>query len=1169
MAWSPAAQHPIYLAAGTAAQQLDATFSTSAALEIYQMNLSDPSMEMALCGSIQSECRFYKLAWGGHGMGSTDTDTPSGVLVGGGENGHLVVWNPVKMMNNEDGVFCKMDKHSGAVAALDFNPFQKNLLASGASESEIYIWDLNNPSNPMTPGAKSQPPDDVNCVSWNSQVQHILGSTFSARCVVWDLRKNDPIIKISDSMSRIKCKTIAWHPEVATQLCLSSEDDHTPVIQLWDLRYATSPLKVLENHQRGILSIAWCPQDPDLLLSCGKDNRILCWNPNSNVQNGEVIYELPTSHQWSFDVQWCPRNPAVISSASFDGHISVYSLMGGEKPAQTVNKIADSFPSDPFSQTQQPEQTQQVSMPLTKPPKWLRRPVGASFAFGGKLVSFENTKSQHPQQPISRQVHISQVTTETDLLNRSAVLENALNNGQFAEFCAMKIANSNDDMEETIWNFMKVNFENDSRTRFLQLIGYNQTDLSKKVAELTGGEPLASARGVDADELAQRMNQLGTGTPLSESADGSAAFEQIAAHEHDSRPQSPFSISKEDDVDGLISQAVLTGNFEAAVEMCLHDNRMAEAILLSISGGPELLRRTQKKYFQKNSNSSIARLISSVVTNDWTHIVETCELDNWKEALAVVLTYAKQEEFSTLCDTLGNRLEREKHGQLAMYAILCYICSGNVDHLVDCWARQTQNSHSPLALQDLVEKVMVLRRAVETAQGQQAVIHSGILAENLARYAELLAAQGSLGTALTYLGNSNEATLMVLRDRLYQSHGQLVPGVQPPTTPFQRIDILPDGAARPQQQQKTQMGHQATANSGFQTVTTPSSAYYNKTPQYTGQYTGLNGPLPTQPTYSEAQPTFSTLAQPQPETHPNVPTSRGPLSHKYPSYPSTSYGAGDSYTQNTYMQPSQVAPLPGYGQTAGYNAYDPNAYGAQPVSTPGSIYNPVQSNQPTPGAPPPSSTTPMGASYQEVKPASAWNDPPIVRERKESGPKPYEPPAPITTPIYNPLTDGQQQPMDQAPPGAPANYGGMYNPQQYQAPPAQEQQLPKVSKPEPPAPVPKGPIPAEHQVLHDIFDTLVQRCLGAATNAQTKRKLEDVARKLETLYDRLRQNSLSQDVTLGLHQIIQAIQQYDYNTGLGVHTQMISQGNFSEISSFMPGVKVLLQTAAHLNVYVQ
>ena len=35
IAWSPQTQVPIYLAAGTAAQQLDASFSTNSNLEIY------------------------------------------------------------------------------------------------------------------------------------------------------------------------------------------------------------------------------------------------------------------------------------------------------------------------------------------------------------------------------------------------------------------------------------------------------------------------------------------------------------------------------------------------------------------------------------------------------------------------------------------------------------------------------------------------------------------------------------------------------------------------------------------------------------------------------------------------------------------------------------------------------------------------------------------------------------------------------------------------------------------------------------------------------------------------------------------------------------------------------------------------------------------------------
>ena len=61
-------------------------------------------------------------------------------------------------------------------------------------------------------------------------------------------------------------------------------------------------------------------------------------------------------------------------------------------------------------------------------------------------------------------------------------------------------------------------------------------------------------------------------------------------------------------------------------------------------------------------------------------------------------------------------------------------------------------------IQDLVEKVMILRKAVEMVRGSDADEVSSVLAERLSQYAELLAAQGCLNTAMNYLGTSTEVS---------------------------------------------------------------------------------------------------------------------------------------------------------------------------------------------------------------------------------------------------------------------------------------------------------------------------------------------------------------------------------------------------------------------------
>ncbi len=76
------------------------------------------------------------------------------------------------------------------------------------------------------------------------------------------------------------------------------------------------------------------------------------------------------------------------------------------------------------------------------------------------------------------------------------------------------------------------------------------------------------------------------------------------------------------------------------------------------------------------------QLITCVVGRDWRSIVESCTIDNWKEALATLVTYSRAEEFFELCDLLGQRLENEAANYSS--AVICYICSGNVDRLVSC-----------------------------------------------------------------------------------------------------------------------------------------------------------------------------------------------------------------------------------------------------------------------------------------------------------------------------------------------------------------------------------------------------------------------------------------------------------------------------------------------------
>ncbi|KAM3940322.1 protein transport protein Sec31A isoform 3-T3 [Leptodactylus fuscus] len=1213
--WSPSQQHPIYLATGTSAQQLDATFSTNASLEIFELDLDDPSLDMKSCATFTSSHRYHKLIWGPHRINSESSI--SGVLIAGGENGNVILYDPAKILAGDSNVvISQQDKHTGPVRALDVNPFQTNLFASGANESEIYIWDCNNLAVPMTPGAKSQPLEDISCIAWNRQVQHILASASpSGRATVWDLRKNEPILKVSDHSNRMHCSGMAWHPDVATQMVLSSEDDRLPVIQMWDLRFASSPLRVMENHTRGILAIAWSMADPELLLSCGKDSKILCSNPNT----GEVLYELPTNTQWCFDIQWCPRNPAVLSAASFDGRISVYSIMGGSNDnlnQKQVDKLSSSFGNlDPFGTGQPlpplqiPQQTPQQSsvQPLKKPPKWLRRPVGASFSFGGKLVTFGLEKTQPTQQHSQAeqfQVYVSQVVTEEEFLNRSNKLQDVVSTGAFLEYCHKKIDDAKNDFEKNVWSFLKVNFEDDSRGKYLELLGFRKEDLGVKIASV-----LNPVDGTD-ETVKETGQALENDEEESEAAEELILGEKVKSEKEEGGAIIPtgetFNISVSGDVDGLITQALLTGNFESAVDLCLHDNRMADAIILAIAGGPDLLTRTQTKYFSR-SQSKITRLITAVVTKNWSDIVESCDLKNWREALAAVLTYARPEEFTSLCDLLGSRLEKEGDPSLQAQACLCYICAGNVEKLVACWTK-AQDGVNPLSLQDLIEKVVILRKAVQVTQAVDTQDVGTLLADKMSQYAILLAAQGNLAAAMAFLpNNTNQLNIVQLRDRLSRAQGEsgytptnsmaprtttVVPQRMPthmkPTTDNQyypQARIAPTVTSWSNKNPTALTSFAPAASSSFDTQReNPPPPGFNIPSNLYSPSSGASAPAPD----CNANPYNMSGRQTYPQTYPPSQQYYGSEGPVYQPQPSVSLPSASPYHSSSYASSSHTAPQPHYPVPPQHPPVSTSSSPSFPP--PGPSFQHARPGVPAASAPyaiPPPGPTEYSIVQDMTTylqgPQNGWNDPPALsRASKKKVLENRVPPPPITAPIMNPVADPRSQQPQVPLPVAPAT-SVPYQPSHMPIPPPGPHL--DSSKPNtegaPGAPIgnmiqaihslpaekiTKNPIPEEHLVLKTTFEALIQRCLSSAIDPQTKRKLDDANKRLESLYDKLREQTLSPAIIAGLHNIARSIESRNYMEGLNIHTHIVSTSNFSETSAFMPVLKVVLTQANKLGV---
>lgn len=138
------------------------------------------------------------------------------------------------------------------------------------------------------------------------------------------------------------------------------------------------------------------------------------------------------------------------------------------------------------------------------------------------------------------------------------------------------------------------------------------------------------------------------------------------------------------------------------------------------------------------------------MTNDWNNLVENCNINCWKEIIVALLTHTNETNSFSSFEKLGNRLAASDDPSLSKYAQLCYICSRNIEALIN----NKKDFKTVSQLQECVEMAMLLYKSILSNECYLEIGHK--FGQLLVRYSETLVFHGDLEGALSFLEFTNK-----------------------------------------------------------------------------------------------------------------------------------------------------------------------------------------------------------------------------------------------------------------------------------------------------------------------------------------------------------------------------------------------------------------------------
>ncbi|XP_074593005.1 proteome of centrioles 1 [Brevipalpus obovatus] len=229
--------------------------------------------------------------------------------------------------NNESGptLKCTYRAHKNTVNHVDFS-VDASKMVTCSSDGEVVFWELVAGTEATRSYSLKGHKDVVHCVNFSPDGSYFVSCSRDRTVCLWrishDKPSSEPIVYNchTNTVRYVACSPATASSPDGGEYFATASDDKT--VKVWSAGCKNKQIALLRGHKNWVRCCKYCPNDEQLIASCGDDSNIIIHDLRVGTGYSEEMISKSGAKFTSLD--WYPGNRYLIAVGSHDGKVRLF-----------------------------------------------------------------------------------------------------------------------------------------------------------------------------------------------------------------------------------------------------------------------------------------------------------------------------------------------------------------------------------------------------------------------------------------------------------------------------------------------------------------------------------------------------------------------------------------------------------------------------------------------------------------------------------------------------------------------------------------------------------------------------------------------------------------------------------------------------------------------------